>query len=223
MKVGVLASGSGTNLQALIDSAARGELLPAKLAAVGVNVPDCAALDRALAAAIPTFVVDHRQVKPRAAFDQALLGELRARKVELVVLAGFMRLLGDEFLAAFPDRVINIHPALLPAFPGVHGPRQALEYGVKLAGCTVHFVDGGVDSGPVIAQAVVPVLDTDDEPALRDRILVQEHRLLPAVVKAIADGRVSLSGRNEVTADGPRARRVRVAGAQPSGSALSSL
>jgi phosphoribosylglycinamide formyltransferase 1 len=223
MKVGVLASGSGTNLQALIDADARGALAPARLAAVGVNVPDCAALDRARAAAIPTFVVDHRQIRPRAVFDQALVAELRARQVELVVLAGFMRLLGDEFLGAFPDRVINIHPALLPAFPGTHGQRQALDYGVKLAGCTVHFVDGGVDSGPVIAQAVVPVLDGDDESTLRGRILVQEHRLLPAVVKAIAEGRVSLPGRNQAGGGGPRVRRVRVAGTQPSGTALSSL
>ena len=223
MKVGVLASGSGTNLQALIDSQARRQLSPAELAVVGVNVPDCAALGRAAAAGLPTFVVDHRQVKPRAAFDQALAEALRAHGVELVVLAGFMRLLGPDFLRAFPDRVINIHPALLPAFPGVHGQRQALEYGVKLAGCTVHFVDDGVDSGPVIAQAVVPVLDNDDENALRDRILAQEHQLLPAVVKAFAEGRVVQVRRRD---DGGRSsplRHVIVVGAQASGAALSSL
>lgn len=212
MNVGVLASGSGTNLQALIDRAARGELGPARLTVVGVNVPDCAALARATAAAIPTFVVDHRDFKQRAAFDQALIGSLRAHQVDLVVLAGFMRLLGAELLAAFPQRVVNIHPTLLPAFPGVHGQRQALEYGVKLAGCTVHFVDGGVDSGPVIAQAAVPVHDDDDEETLRARILVEEHRLLPAVVRAIAERRVIVEG-----------RRARVLAAKPSGEVLRSL
>ena len=172
--------------------------------AVGVNVPDCRALARAQSAGLPTFVVDHRSFATRAAFDQALLAALRAHQVDLVVLAGFMRLLGDEFLGAFPDRVINIHPALLPAFPGVHGQQQAFDYGVKIAGCTVHFVDGGVDSGPVIAQAAVPVLDDDDEETLRARILAEEHRLLPAVVKAIAEGRVFVAG-----------RRQRLAAAQP--------
>lgn len=223
MKVGVLASGSGTNLQALIDSHARGQLNPAKLAVVGVNVPDCPALGRAEAAGLPTFVVDHHQVKPRAAFDQALAEALRDHGVELVVLAGFMRLLGPDFLRAFPDRVINIHPALLPAFPGVHGQRQALEYGVKLAGCTVHFVDDGVDSGPVIAQAVVPVLDTDDEDALRARILGQEHKLLPAVVKAFAEGRVVQVRRRDNDGGSPRLRHVIVVGAEASGAALTSL
>jgi phosphoribosylglycinamide formyltransferase-1 len=202
MKVAVLASGSGTNLQALIEAAARGELGPATLAVVGVNVPDCRALERARAAGVPTFVVDHRDFASRAAFDRALLDALSRHDVELVVLAGFMRLLGADFLDAFRGRVINIHPALLPAFPGVHGQRQAFDYGVKIAGCTVHFVDAGVDSGPVIAQAAVPVLDDDDHAALAARILTEEHRLLPAVVRAMAEGRVTTDG-----------RRVRVAGA----------
>jgi phosphoribosylglycinamide formyltransferase 1 len=212
MRVGVLASGSGTNLQVLIDSAARGALGPATLAVVGVNVPGCGALARAQAAGVPTFVVDHRAFEQRALFDQALLGALRLHEVELVVLAGFMRLLGADLLGAFPGRVINIHPALLPAFPGVHAQQQAFNYGVKLAGCTVHFVDTGVDSGAVIAQAAVPVLDSDDAETLRLRILEQEHRLLPAVVRALAEGRVALQG-----------RRVVVTGAQPSGGALTSL
>jgi phosphoribosylglycinamide formyltransferase-1 len=212
MNVGVLASGSGTNLQALIDRSARGELGPARLTAVGVNVPDCPALARARAAGLPTFVIDHHDYKARGAFDQAMISALRAHQVDLVVLAGFMRLLGPAFLEAFPQRVINIHPSLLPAFAGVHAQKAALDYGVKMAGCTVHFVDGGIDSGIVIAQAAVPVQEEDDEEALRARILAEEHRLLPAVVRAIAERRVIVEG-----------RRVRVLGAKPAGEVLRSL
>jgi phosphoribosylglycinamide formyltransferase-1 len=212
MKVGVLASGSGTNLQALIDAAARGELGPARLTAVGVNVPNCRALGRARDAGLKTFVVDHNQFEERREFDRALQAELQRHEVELVVLAGFMRLLGGEFLATFRDRVINVHPALLPSFPGVHAQKQAFDYGVKFTGCTVHFVDGGVDSGPIIAQAVVPVLEEDDEEILTARILAEEHRLLPAVVRAMAEGRVSSDG-----------RWIRVAGAAGTAGALRSI
>jgi phosphoribosylglycinamide formyltransferase-1 len=212
VKVGVLASGGGTNLQALIDAAARGALGPATLAAVGVNVDGCGALERARQAGLATFVVDHRTFADRAAFDRTLVAELRAHQVELLVMAGFMRLVTAELLDAFPGRVINIHPALLPAFPGIDGQRQAFDYGVKIAGCTVHFVDGGKDSGPVIAQSAVRVLEDDDEDRLRQRILDEEHRLLPLVVRAIAEGRVELAG-----------RRVRVLGAPPAEIRLRSL
>jgi phosphoribosylglycinamide formyltransferase-1 len=212
VNIGVLASGSGTNLQALIDRAAKGELGPARLTVVGVNVPDCAALARARAAGLPTFVVDHRDYKAREDFDRALLAALRAQQVDLVVLAGFMRVLGAELLAAFPQRVVNVHPSLLPAFPGVHATHQAFEAGVRISGCSVHFVDGGVDTGPVIAQTAVVVQEDDDEQALRARILVEEHRLLPAVVRALAERRVVVEG-----------RRVRVLGAAPSGEVLRSL
>jgi phosphoribosylglycinamide formyltransferase-1 len=205
MKVGVLASGSGTNLQALIDAGARGDLGSAALAVVGVNVPGCRAQGRAEAARLPTFVLDHRGFASRDDFDGALGDALGRHGVELVVLAGFMRLLGPRFLSRFPERVINIHPGLLPAFPGVHAQRQAIAAGVKLAGCTVHFVDGGVDSGAIIAQAAVPVLDGDDEETLGARILAEEHRLLPAAVRAVAEGRVRVSG-----------RRVQIAGAASS-------
>lgn len=207
MKVGVLASGSGTNLQALIDAAAQGGLGPAKLTVVGVNVPGCGALERAAKAGIATFVLDHKRFSSRAEFDAALLEALRAHGVELVVLAGFMRLLTPAFLDAFPHRVVNIHPALLPAFPGTHAQRQAFEYGVKVSGCTVHFVDTGTDTGAIIAQKVVSVLDTDDEDQLSARILAEEHRLLPAVVCAIAEGRVIVDGRRvrvRPAADGSR-------------------
>jgi phosphoribosylglycinamide formyltransferase-1 len=202
MNVAVLASGSGTNL----------ELGPARLAAVGVNVPDCRAFARAQAAGIATFVVDHRQYAVRDEFDRALVAAMEPHEIDLVVLAGFMRLLGPSFLGRYGGRVINIHPALLPAFPGVHAQRQAAAYGVKLSGCTVHFVEAGVDSGPVIAQAAVPVRDDDDEASLAARILVEEHRLLPSVVRALAEGRV--------TADG---RRVRVIESWPSGESLRTM
>ncbi len=212
MRVGVLASGGGTNLQALLDAAARGELGPARLVVVGANVPGCGALARAERSAVPTFVVDHKAYADRAAFDAALGDELARRGVELVVLAGFMRLLTPGFLARWKDRVVNVHPALLPAFPGVHAQVQAFTYGVKVAGCTTHFVDAGTDTGPIIAQAVVPVLDDDDEERLQLRILAEEHRLLPLTVRAIGEGRVTIEG-----------RRVRVRGAAPAPGALRTL
>jgi phosphoribosylglycinamide formyltransferase 1 len=212
MNVGVLVSGSGTNLQALIDRGRRGELGPARLTVVGANVPDCPALARARAAGLATFVIDHRDYSARAGFDRALVTALRSHQVDLVVMAGFMRVLGEDFLASFPDRVVNIHPALLPAFPGVHAQKQAHARGVKIAGCTVHFVDGGIDTGPIIAQAAVPVLEEDDAEALRARILAEEHRLLPAVVRAIAERRVIIED-----------RKVRVLAVAPSGEVLRSL
>ena len=195
MKTAVLASGSGTNLQALIDAGKGGALAPAELVVVGVNIAGCGALDRAYKAGIETFVLSHKAYASREDFDRALAAELRGRGVELVVLAGFMRVLTGAFLDAFPLRVLNIHPALLPAFPGIHAQKQAFDYGVKLAGCTVHFVDKGTDTGPIIAQAVVPVLPGDDEDSLGKRILGEEHRLLPAVVRAVAAGHVSVEGR----------------------------
>jgi phosphoribosylglycinamide formyltransferase-1 len=200
--LGVLVSGSGTNLQAILD-AIRERTLDARLAVVVSNVPEAKALDRARAANVETVVVDHRGFADRAAFDAAVVEVLRARGVELVVLAGFMRLLTPVLLDAFPMRIVNVHPALLPAFPGIHGQRQALEYGVRVAGCTVHFVDRGTDTGPIIAQATVPVLDDDDEATLTARILAKEHELLPRVLQWVADGRVSI----EATKSGrPRVR-----------------
>jgi phosphoribosylglycinamide formyltransferase 1 len=195
MKTAVLASGSGTNLQSLIDNWQEGALAPAELSLVGANVPGCQALERAARAGIPTFVLSHKSFASREDFDRALAAELCGRGIELVVLAGFMRVLTPVFLDAFPNRVVNIHPALLPAFPGTHGQKQALDYGVKISGCTVHFVDSGTDTGPIIAQTAVPVLPADDEDSLRQRILAEEHRLLPAVVSAVAAGRVMVAGR----------------------------
>ncbi|MCG5054542.1 MAG: phosphoribosylglycinamide formyltransferase [Myxococcales bacterium] len=205
MNVAVLASGGGTNLQALLDAQAQGRLAPARVTVVGVNVAGCGALARAEAAGVPTFVLPHGAFPDRGAFDTALLEKLRDFDVSCVVLAGFMRLLTPAFLDAFPDGVLNVHPALLPAFPGLHAQKQAFEAGVKFAGCTVHFVDAGVDSGPIVAQAVVPVLPDDTAETLQQRILRQEHALLPAVVRAHAEGRVRREGRRVQIDDAPRA------------------
>jgi phosphoribosylglycinamide formyltransferase-1 len=204
--LGVLVSGSGTNLQAILD-AVRARTLDARVAVVVSNVAGAGALDRARAAGVEALVVEHGKYADRRAFDAAVVEHLKARDVEVVVLAGFMRLLTDVLLGAYPMRVVNIHPALLPAFPGVHAQRQALQYGVRVTGCTVHFVDGGTDTGPIIAQAAVPVRDGDDEAALTARILAKEHELLPRVLQWIAEGRVTV----EPGAPGARAR-VRVEG-----------
>lgn len=197
MRVGVLASGSGSNFQALVDALNR----PASAATVTTvicNVPGARVLERAALARVEGVTIDHRASSTREAFDQLLVEALRARDVELVCLAGYMRLVTPVFLRAFPGRVVNVHPALLPSFPGLHAPRQALAAGVALTGCTVHFVDEGTDTGPIIAQAAVPVMPGDDEATLTARIQREEHRLFPAAVAAIARGRVRLDGRRVV-------------------------
>lgn len=207
--LGVLVSGSGTNLQAILDAVAS-RTLDARVAVVVSNVDQVGALERAHLAGVETRVVDHRLFASRQAFDKALVQVLREHGVELVVLAGFMRLVTEVLLEAFPMRVVNVHPGLLPAFPGVHAQRQALDYGARVAGCTVHFVDAGTDTGPVIAQAVVPVLEQDSEAALVARILVKEHELLPQVLQWIAEGRVAV----EPSAQPGGRARVRVSGAR---------
>jgi phosphoribosylglycinamide formyltransferase-1 len=194
MKVGVLVSGTGTNLQALLDAQARGALAPAAITVVVSNVPGVPALARAATAGVPAEVVDHRGLE-RVAFEARLLDALARHGVELVVLAGFMRILTAHFVERFPLRIINTHPSLLPAFPGVDAPAQALAYGVKLAGCTVHLVDNTVDGGPIIAQVSVPVRDDDDPRTLHARIQREEHRLLPIVVQRLAAGELSCQGR----------------------------
>jgi phosphoribosylglycinamide formyltransferase-1 len=202
IRIGVLASGSGSNLQALLDGCAAGRV-DGTVALVLSNVPGARALDRARAAGAPAEVLPSKGVTDRAAYDAAVAARLREHGVDLVCLAGYMRLVTPGFLRAFGPtaasrgcpRVVNIHPALLPAFPGLHGARQALDAGVKLAGCTVHFVDEGTDTGPIIAQAAVPVLDGDTEATLAARILEQEHRLYPQAIQWIAQGRLSLQGR----------------------------
>jgi len=156
------------------------------------NRPSVLALERARRAGVPSVVVDHKEYASREEFERAALAKLQESGVEWLALAGFMRVLSPTFLAAFPGRVINVHPSLLPAFPGTNAQTQAFDYGVKVAGCTVHFVDAGVDSGPIIAQAAVPVLDTDSAEDLRRRILEQEHALFPQALQWIAEGRVRL-------------------------------
>jgi phosphoribosylglycinamide formyltransferase-1 len=160
LRIGVLASGGGTNLQAIIDRCQDGSL-GAEIVVVITNNPGAGALDRAEKAKIPTLCINHRSFSRREDFDTAVVEALQNAKVDLVVLAGFMRIITQTFIDAFPERVINIHPALLPAFPGLHVQQQAIDYGARFTGCTVHFVDGGVDTGPIIMQAVVPILDDD--------------------------------------------------------------
>jgi len=201
--VGVLVSGSGTNLQAIIDSVAAGRL-DCRIGMVVSNRAGVRALERATSAGVPTRVVDHRSFEQREEFDAALVDALREAGVELVVLAGFDRLVTRVLLGAFPDRVINIHPALLPAFKGLHAQRDALEYGVKLAGATVHLVDEQTDHGPIIVQGAVAVGPDDTEETLRERILGVEHEIYPVAIQLFAEGRIEVSG-----------RRVRVRGDRP--------
>lgn len=200
LTLGILLSGSGTNLQALIDAIDAGRLR-ARIAVVVSNEPQAQGLVRAAQHGIPTVVVPHRDFPSRAAFDARLVEVLRAHAVELVVLAGFMRLVSRVLLEAFPSAVLNIHPALLPAFPGLHAERQALAHGARITGVTVHFVDEHTDHGPIILQVAVPVLPDDDEDALHRRIQVQEHRAYAAAIQLIAEGRVRVEGRRVVIAD----------------------
>jgi phosphoribosylglycinamide formyltransferase-1 len=196
MRIGVLVSGSGTNLQALLDAEARGELAPAEIAVVISNRPGVKALERAAAAGKRGVVVDHKQFNDRASFEDALLAELAG--IDAVVLAGFMRVLTHHFVERFPMRIVNTHPSLLPAFPGVDAPAQALAYGVKVAGVTVHFVDTSLDGGPIIAQRSVAVEPGDDAASLHKRIQIEEHKLLPQVVQRLAAGKLSCEGRHVV-------------------------
>ena len=205
MRVGVLVSGSGTNLQALLDAAADPGY-PAEVAVVLSNVPGVPALERARKRNVRTVVLPHEGYPDRAAYDRALVEALAPHRCAVVCLAGFMRLLGATFLRAFPGGVLNIHPALLPSFPGLHAQRQALEHGVRVSGCTVHLVDEGTDTGPIVAQAAVPVLDGDTEESLRQRIQEQEHRLYPLALRLLAEGRLRVEGRRvHVARGGPEA------------------
>ena len=198
--IGVLVSGSGTNLQAIIDEV-EAKRLDAKIEIVLSNRADAYGLVRAQNHGIPTAVLDHKQFPSREAYDQAVVDRLRARGVELVVLAGFMRLLSPVFVKAYSNRIMNIHPALLPSFPGLHVQKKALEHGVHFSGCTVHFVNEECDEGPIIIQAVVPVFPDDGEESLSARILKQEHRIYPRAIQLYAEGRLRVEGRR-VLVDG---------------------
>ena len=199
--VGVLISGRGTNLQALIDAERRSEL-GGRIALVISNVEWAPGLDRARAAGIPVAFRDHRG-RSREDFDSELEQLLRAHAVDLVCLAGYMRVLSTAFIQAFPGRILNVHPSLLPAFPGLDAQRQALEHGVKVSGATVHFVDQGLDAGPIVLQEAVPVHDHDTAEDLAARILEAEHRIYPRAVRLVLEGRYRIEGRR-VIAEGPR-------------------
>lgn len=190
----MLISGRGSNLQSIIDGIGSGRL-EARIAVVISNRADAQGLERARRAGIETLVLSHRDFASRDEYDARLAKELDARGVELVCLAGFMRLVGPRVLEAFPNAVLNIHPSLLPAFPGLDAQKQALEHGVKVSGATVHLVTGELDGGPIVVQASVPVLDSDTAASLAERILVEEHRLYPQAIQQVLDGHWSLEGR----------------------------
>ncbi|MBX7149226.1 phosphoribosylglycinamide formyltransferase [bacterium] len=197
LTLGVLVSGRGTNLQALIDARYERKLA----ATVGVvisNKPDSRAIERSRKAGIPAFVIEPQAGESREDYDKKLINCLNEHKVDLVVLAGFMRILSPSFIKAFPTKVINIHPSLLPSFPGRYAQKDALEYGVKFAGCTVHFADEGCDTGPIIMQSVVPIDAGETPESLADKILLEEHQLLPKAVDLVARGKVTVKGRQVI-------------------------
>jgi len=196
--IAVLVSGSGSNLQAIIDASERGKI-PGRVGLVVSNKADAYGLERARKHGIPTAVVDHKAFESREAFDAKLVEVIRASGAVLVCLAGFMRVVTPAFLRAFPHRILNIHPALLPSFPGTHGPAQALKHGVRFSGCTVHFLDEGIDTGPIIVQAVVPVYEDDTEDTLAARILTEEHRIYPMAIRLFLEGKLTVTGRKVYT------------------------
>jgi phosphoribosylglycinamide formyltransferase-1 len=197
LALGVLASGRGSNLQAIVD-ATRRPGYPARVAVVVSDRERAAALERAASAALPAVFLNPKDFADRAAYDAALVATLEDHGVGLVCLAGFMRILSPAFIRRFAGHILNVHPSLLPSFPGLRPQRQALEHGVRLAGATVHFVDEGVDTGPIVLQASVPVRPGDTEESLAARILVEEHRLYPAAIRLFAEGRLRIAGRQVV-------------------------
>jgi len=203
-RLGVLISGRGSNLQSIIDAVAEGTL-PASVAIVISNRAEAAGLQRARAAGIETVHVSPREHPDRASYDRALADLLKSRSVDLVCLAGFMRLVGEPLIDAFPSRILNVHPSLLPAFPGLEAQRQALEHGVRVSGATVHLVTAELDGGPIIVQSAVPVLDDDTVDSLSARILVEEHRIYPEAIRLVLEGGWRLEGRRFVRASPTRA------------------
>ena len=196
-RIGVLLSGRGSNFEALAQSVSKQHIPNAKIVIVISNKPDAAGLERARALGIPSLAIASKGLE-REAFDRKVVAALQEQNVDLICLAGYMRLLSPFFIAAFPQRILNIHPSLLPSFPGLESQRQALDYGVKFAGCTVHFVDENLDAGPIVLQAAVPVFDQDDEHALSERILKEEHRIYTEAVKIVLEGKYSIVGRRVI-------------------------
>src|SRR5246127_5600646 len=193
-RIGVLLSGRGSNFEALADSISAGRIPNAEIAVVVSNREGAPGIDRARARGLATRTIPSKGLE-REPYDRLVVAALREANVDLICLAGYMRLLSPFFVAAFPQRILNIHPSLLPSFPGLESQKQALEYGVKFAGCTVHFVDENLDAGPIILQSAVPVLDSDDEHTLSERILKEEHRIYPQAVKIILEGNYKIAGR----------------------------
>jgi phosphoribosylglycinamide formyltransferase-1 len=192
--VGVLISGRGSNMEALAEACAADDF-PAEVRLVLSNRPDASGLEKAASFGIPTAVIDHREFQDKAAFEGAVIAELERQGVELICLAGFMRVLSAAFVERFPMRILNIHPSLLPSFAGLHVQQQAIDHGVRYSGCTVHFVVPEVDAGPIIVQAVVPIEPDDTAETLAARILEQEHRIYPEAVRLFAEGRLRIEGR----------------------------
>jgi phosphoribosylglycinamide formyltransferase-1 len=196
-RIGVLLSGRGSNFVALAESAAAGRIRNAEIAIVVSNREGAPGIDKAKQRGIPTRVIPSKGLE-REAFDRQVVEVLNEHQVDLICLAGYMRLLSPYFVASFPNRILNIHPSLLPSFPGLESQRQALEYGVKFAGCTVHFVDENLDAGPIVLQAAIPVRDDDTEATLSERILAEEHRIYTEAVKMVLDGQYKIAGRRVV-------------------------
>ena len=196
-RIGVLLSGRGSNFEALADSVAAGRIPGAQIVIVVSNRGGAPGIDKAIQRGIATWVISSKGLE-REAFDRQVVAVLQEHKVDLVCLAGYMRLLSPYFVAAFPDRILNIHPSLLPAFPGLESQRQALQYGVKFAGCTVHFVDENLDAGPIVLQAVVPVQDDDTDATLSARILAEEHRIYTEAVNIVLSGKFKIVDRRVV-------------------------
>lgn len=207
INLGILVSGNGSNLQAIIN-----EIMAKRLSAIVKivisNKADVKAIDRAKKHDIPVSIVQANQFSTKEDYDKHLIEILNNNSVDLIILAGFMRLLTPTFIRTFPMRIMNIHPSLLPAFPGLNVQRKAVEYGVKFSGCTVHFVDEGLDTGPIIIQAVVPVYDNDTDEILKKRILEEEYRIYPQAIQLFADGKLEINGRRVIIKDQPRARGV---------------
>jgi len=200
-RIGVLLSGRGSNFEALAESVVAGRIPNAEIAIVISNQPNAAGLQKAEARGIAARMIPSKGLQ-REAYDRQVVAVLQEFKVDLICLAGYMRLLSPYFVAAFPQKILNIHPSLLPSFPGLESQKQALDHGVKFAGCTVHFVDENLDAGPIIVQAVVPVLDADDEHTLSERILKEEHRIYSEAVKMILEGKYRVEGRRVLQAAG---------------------
>lgn len=202
LTLGVLASGRGSNFQSIIDNIKSG-FIKARIAVLITDNPDAYAIERAKNHGIETLIIQPNEFSNKDSYYSHIANVLKNKGVELVVLAGFMRVVGRALIKEFPNKIINIHPALLPSFPGLHGQKQAADYGVKISGCTVHFVDADVDTGPIIIQAAVPVYEDDTEDSLSERILKQEHKVFPFVIKLFSEGRIVVNGR-KVFIDGQK-------------------